>query len=207
MKLRIAPRMLALVVTAVAAFAPATTAHAQKPVTWNYYGHSEILPEYFQGITSDNHRKLYFVGPTVGLYRTDLALAEEARNVFPIPPPVFFGLGFNHIGDLTWDRHEGGRLLLPMECINQIFCQRGAIGVADPDTLQWRYHVSLDPAFIDKAMWAEASPDGKLLWTSSGSGDDLLAYAMSDITAANAWPDGLDLKPVIRLAGAVPPDG
>jgi hypothetical protein len=94
-----------------------------------------------------------------------------------------------------------------MECIFQFFCQTGAIGVADPQTLQWRYHVELDKAFIDKAMWAEASPDGKLLWTSSGSGKDLLAYDMSDINPANAWPDGPKLEPVIRFANAVPPSG
>ena len=44
-----------------------------------------------------------------------------------------------------------------------------SIGVADPDTLAWRYYVKLDKSFIDKAMWAEVSPNGQLLWTSSGS--------------------------------------
>src|SRR5439155_3422820 len=83
----------------------------------------------------------------------------------------------------------------------------GSIGVADPKRLQWRYYVKLDPAFIDKAMWAEASPDGKLLWTSSGSGNDLLAYRMSDINAGNAAPAGPMLKPVRRLVGKVPPSG
>ena len=40
--------------------------------------------------------------------------------------------------------------------------------------------MKLDPADIHKAMWAEVSPDGKLLWTSSGG--DLLAYRTADIT-------------------------
>jgi hypothetical protein len=200
-------KALAVVATCAAVLVPATAAQADKPPAWEYNGHSEILPEYFQGVTSDDEKNLYFAGPTVGLYRTDYELREEARLPFAIPGPIFFGRGYSHIGDITWDRAEGGRILLPLECLNQMFCQRGAIGVSDPETLQWRYHVELDQSFIDKAMWAEASPNGKLLWTSSGSGDDLLAYDMSEINPANAWPDGPELQPVIRFEGAVPPNG
>jgi hypothetical protein len=101
-------------------------------------------------------------------------------------------------------------VLLPLECYIPFLgntCKTGSIGVADPQTLEWRYYVKLDPAFIDKAMWAETSPNGKLLWTSSGSGNDLLAYDMREITAANAAPDGPLLKPVRILPGAVPPSG
>ena len=53
-------------------------------------------------------------------------------------------------------------MLLPLECFLPFIgnsCRTGSIGVADPETLQWRYYVKLDPAFIDKAMWAEASPE------------------------------------------------
>jgi hypothetical protein len=177
---------------------------------WLFTGHSDVPFEYFQGITSDNKKNLYFDGLFVGLYRTDLDLNEEARNPYVIPPQVVNGTGYTHIGDITWDRREGGRVLLPLECLFAFFCTNGptgAIGVADPDTLQWRYHVELDPAFIDKAMWAETSPNGKLLWTSSGSGKDLLAYDMDDISPQNAWPDGPKLKPVIRFVNAVPPSG
>jgi hypothetical protein len=56
-------------------------------------------------------------------------------------------------------------------------------------------------------MWAEASPNGKLLWTSSGSGKNLLAYDMDDISAANAAPDGPRITPVRVLENAVPPIG
>jgi hypothetical protein len=63
----------------------------------------------------------------------------------------------------------------------------------------------LDPSYIAKAMWDEVSPDGKLVWTSSGN--DLLAYQTSAIKAAHAAPNGPLLKPVRRLAGAVPPTG
>jgi hypothetical protein len=65
--------------------------------------------------------------------------------------------------------------------------------------------VKLDPAEIPKAMWVEASPDGELLWTSSGP--DLLAYRASDVNAANAAPGGPAIQSVRRLAGAVPPSG
>jgi hypothetical protein len=65
--------------------------------------------------------------------------------------------------------------------------------------------VALDPADIPKAMWVESSPDGKLLWTSSGK--DLIAYSAADVNPANAAPAGPLLKPVARLAGAVPPSG
>ena len=54
-------------------------------------------------------------------------------------------------------------------------------------------------------MWAEVSPDGKQIWTSSG--DDLLAYNAADVSPANAQPAGRVIKPVRRLAGAVPAHG
>jgi hypothetical protein len=119
--------------------------------------------------------------------------------------------GFNHIGDLSWDPGEGGRILLPLECFTPggpnggNTCGRGGFGVADPATLAWRYYVRLDPADIPKAMWVERSRDGKLIWTSAGN--DLLAYSAADINPANAAPAGSVIKPVARLAGAVPPSG
>jgi hypothetical protein len=54
-------------------------------------------------------------------------------------------------------------------------------------------------------MWVEASPDGQLLWTSSGQ--DLLAYRASDVSAANAAPGAAPIHSLRRLAGAVPPSG
>ena len=77
--------------------------------------------------------------------------------------------------------------------------------MADPDTLAWRYYVKLDRAEIPKAMWAESSPDGELIWTSSGN--DLLAYRSSDVSAANAAPGAAPIRSVRRLVGAVPPTG
>jgi len=161
---------------------------------------------YLQGLTHSPGGSWFFDGVTVGLYRTDRELRRQAANPSVLPPAVT-ALGFNHIGDPGFDRRDGGRVLLPMECFvpgapdGGNTCGRGAIGVADPRTLQLRYVVALDPADIAKAMWAEVSPDGRLLWTSSG--DDLIAYRTSDLVAGLTTP----LRPVERLVGAVPPSG
>jgi hypothetical protein len=198
----------ALALTSLLLLVTAPPALAAK--RWRYSGHSTIPYEYFQGVSSDPQKHLYFDGTFAGLYRTSAHLREQARNPNVIPSAVTTTEGYNHIGDLSWDGAEGGRLLLPLECFQPIggnTCRRGSIAVADPRTLQWRYYVKLDPAFIDKAMWVEASPDGRLVWTSSGSGKDLLAYRSADITAANAAPAGPALRPVVRLAGKVPPSG
>ena len=125
-----------------------------------------------------------------------------------IPPLVLATEGYNHVGDIGY---QGGRVLLPLECYTPggpnggNTCGTGSIGVADPATLAFRYYVKLDPAEIPKAMWVEASPDGRLLWTSSGS--DLLAYRAADVVAANAAPGAAPIHSVRRLAGAVPPSG
>ena len=197
-----------LVALLVALVGLTTPALAADPGQWVETGYSSVPLEYFQGVTSNQHRDLFFDGLFSGLYRTDSQLSEEARNGNVIPTDVFTSIGYNHIGDITWDKREGGRVLLPLECfLFGPLCKTGAIGVADPDTLQWRYYVQLDPAFIDKAMWAETSPNGKLLWTSSGSGRNLLAYDMDDISAANAAPNGSLVKPVRVIENAVPPNG
>jgi hypothetical protein len=164
--------------------------------------------EYYQGMTSDRAGHLFFDGLTVGGYRTDLALNEQARNDNLIPPDQ----PFNHIGDWTFDSnmsHPPGRLILPLECFQPggpnggNTCGQGAFGVADPATITWQYRVLLDQADIAKAMWAEMSPDGSQIWTSSGN--DLLAYATADVNPANAGT--ATIHPVRRLAGAVPPSG
>ena len=149
---------------------------------------SPVPLEYFQGVTTDR-------APATSTSTGYRSASTAPTRCWPrrpgyesgIPVDVFLREGYNHIGDITWDKREGGRLLLPLECFLPFFgntCKNGAIAVADPDTLQRRYYVKLDKTFIDKAMWAEVSPNGQLLWTSSGSGDDLLAYRVKDIAAA-----------------------
>jgi hypothetical protein len=115
---------------------------------------------------------------------------------------------YNHLGDISFDAAEGGRVLLPLECYyppQGNTCNTGSIASADPTTLAWRYYVKLDPSEIKKAMWNEVSPDGQLIWTSSE--DDLLAYSAADVSLANAAPGGPAIRSVRRLPGAVPPVG
>ena len=154
-------------------------------------------------MTHDEEGNRYFTGIYTGLYRTNRRLVETGRNDDVIGEA--HADGYNHIGDLTY---YDGRLYLPLECYYPPAgntCKTGAIGVADPVTLTMRYYVELDPAEIQKAMWAEVSPNGRLLWTSSG--DDLLAYRVRDIRRTNARPAGGPINAVRRLAGAVPPSG
>ncbi len=169
-------------------------------------GHSTIPLSYYQGAAVDPGGRLYFDGVFTGLYRADANLRRRAGPDNVIPAALTAAEGYNHIGDITWDRREGGRILLPLECYTPgapnggNSCGHGAFGVADPATLAWRYRVALDPAEIPKAMWAEVSPDGRLVWTSAGR--DLLAYRADQIR-----PGAGPLRAVKRLPGAVPPDG
>jgi hypothetical protein len=185
-------------------------AQAGTAADWIQQGRSTMPFTYFQGITHDDRGRLFFDGICCGLYRTDAKLKEEAATPNAIDPAAQQDPGFNHIGDITWDKAEGGRIILPLECYDPTknpanTCGIGGLGVADPDTLGWKYWVKLDPADIPKAMWAEASPDGKLIWTSSGK--DLLAYNAADVRPANAQPAGPSIRPARRLVGAVPEHG
>jgi hypothetical protein len=186
-------------------------AHAKDPGRWVLTGASSLPITYFQGLTSDpSEQNVYFDGVFEGLYRTTPLLAQTAGNNSEIPPGVKAVEGYNHMGDPTYDRAEGGRVLLPLECFapgapDTNPCKTGSFGVADPDTLAWRYYVKLSPAEIPKAMWAETSPDGSRVWTSSGN--DLLAYSAADVSLANAGPGAAPIHSVARLAGAVPPSG
>jgi hypothetical protein len=201
---------LLLAVVAALAAAPAT-ASANDPGRWIVTGATSVPNDYFQGLTSNPaDTSVYFTGVFQGLWKTSQWLSREAGVPVAIPPAVAASEGYNHIGDPSWAGGEGGRVILPLECYTPGVgntCGTGAFGVADPATLAFRYYVKLDPAEIPKAMWAEVSPNGQLLWTSSGSGDDLLAYRVKDISPANAAPDAPPLQPVRVLEGAVPPSG
>lgn len=199
---------IAVVCAALIAAAAPAAARAADPGRWTMTGSSTMPLYYYQGITSDPARDLYFDGVHVGLYRTDSQLNEEARNDDVIPPSVTAAEGYNHIGDISWDDAEGGRILLPLECYYPPAgntCKTGSFGVADPATLRWRYYVKLDPRYIAKAMWNEVSPDGSMIWTSSGN--DLLGYRAGAVKPSHAAPAGPLLKPSVRLRNAVPPTG
>ena len=201
-----------VVMTAMAAAAPATRADdAASPAAGLRLAGTRSIPiEYFQGVTHDPAGTRFFAGIAVALYRTDPALRRRAQVDDAIPPAARSTYAFDHIGDPTWDASHGGRLVLPLECFTPgapnggNTCGQGGLGVAGPATLATHYVVALDPRDIAKAMWAEASPDGRLVWTSAGP--DLIAYRTADITAANAAV-GVRIRPVRRLRGAVPPSG
>src|SRR4051812_44793014 len=201
-------RLTAAVAAAALAVGLATAgaACAADPGRWRLAEADSVPLSYFQGLTHSAAGSWFFDGITVGLFRTDRGLVQKAQEPNALTPDLT-AQGFNHIGDLAWDAREGGRLLLPLECYvpgqpnGGNTCGRGAIGVSDPATLKLRYAVALDPADIAKAMWAEVGPGGAELWTSSGR--DLLAYDANAIAPGALAP----LRPVRRLAGAVPPSG
>ena len=126
--------VLLLLATCVAA-APA---RAADPGRWHVTGTTTLPLLYYQGVTVDPARNFYFDGIFVGLYRTNPGFTETGRTADVIPPDVHTSEGYNHIGDISWDRAEGGRVLLPLECYvpggpnGGNPCLHGSIGVADP---------------------------------------------------------------------------
>jgi hypothetical protein len=200
----------ALCAAAILALVLAAPAQARDPGRWQLSGYSSLPTEYWQGVTGDGSGRLFFDGVFEGLYGTSRTLAQTGAVPQAIPAAVKTAEGYNHIGDIGYDHAEGGRVLLPFECYVPFqpnggnTCGTGSIGVADPATLALRYYVKLDPSEIAKAMWVEASPDGSLLWTSSGA--DLLAYRAVDVSAANV-PPAAPIRAQRRLTGATPPSG
>jgi hypothetical protein len=174
---------------------------------WRETGRSLTSVNYWQGITFDPEARMFnFAGPAQGLWRTDANLRRLAGTSAGIPSTVRSVEGWNHIGDISFDATSGGRLLVPLECYyptasDPNTCKTGGLGVVDPVTLAWRYYVKLSPAEMSKAMWAEVSPDGRWVWTSSGT--DLLAYSAAEVSAANAGPNGTPLPAHKRVAGVL----
>jgi hypothetical protein len=198
-------RLLPVLLIVLLAAAPA---RAADPGRWRETGKTNLPLVYYQGVTHSTAGDWFFDGIYNGLWRTDRQFNQTGAAPNAIPPDVFARENYDHIGDLSFDRAEGGRLVLPMECYYPPAgntCGNGSFAVADPQTLAWRYYVRLSNTEIPKAMWVEASPDGKLLWTSAG--DDLLAYRASDVKPANAAPGAQPIKSVRRMKGAVPPSG
>ena len=165
---------------------------------------------YWQGVTTAGPRQA-----AVLLRSRNGCTARRARCARPrpstpsIPPSVLAAEGYNHVGDIGY---QGGRACCCRSSATRRAGRTAATPAArlrsasaDPSTLAFQYYVKLDPAEIPKAMWVEASPDGQLLWTSSGN--DLLAYRAADVNPANAAPGAQPIHAVRRLAGAVPPSG
>ena len=203
---------------ALACVPSASAAAPSDPGRWTLTKTSDISWRYWQGhsssIDSKGAIRFYYAG-TNELYLADSGY-NRTLSVKPGLPAAFTtAIGFNHIGDPSWDPAEGGRLLAGLECYYPSApiantCGVGAIASIDPAKLTLRYAVKLDPADIRKAMWVESSPDGKLVWTSSGN--DLLAYSAADITrakafSANSFSSATPIRPVRRLVDAAPPSG
>lgn len=203
---RAGPAILVLVALALA---PAG-ASAADPGRWRLAGVDRIPQRYYQGLTHDGAGAIFWTGLQRGAYRTDERLRQNLGLDEAIPAQVRSDDGFNHIGDPAWDPSGGGRLILPLECYRfgapngGNTCGQGALGVMSA-SLEWGYRVLLDRLEIAKAMWAEVSPDGSLVWTSSGR--DLLAYRTAELTAAAGTLLATPLRAAVRLAGAVPPSG
>jgi hypothetical protein len=172
--------MLGLAIAALLGVVPSAGAADR----WIQTGSTITRVTYWQGIAFDpGSRSYFFDGPGIGLWRTDGSLHQTAGRGTGIPASVRRAVGWNHLGDLTFDATGGGRLIVPLECYPNT-CRTGGFGVVDPRTLAWRYAVKLDRREIVKAMWVETSADGRWAWTSAGT--TLLAYDASQISAARA---------------------
>src|SRR5829696_9166711 len=152
------PRSVLLPAMFLVALLAAAPSHAADPGRWTEVRRSPIPIFYYQGVAADPAKNFFFDGINVGLYRTDAALNETGKSDNVVPADVSTREGYNHIGDIAYDLREGGRVLLPMECYvprgpnGGNTCGTGSIGVANPETLAWRYYVKLDPQDIKKAM-------------------------------------------------------
>lgn len=138
-------------VVAVASLTP--TAFAADPGRWVQTGQRAVPINYYQGVTVDPSRNFYFDGVWTGLYRTDANLSETARNDDVIPPDVHAREGYDHIGDITWDEtHEGGRVLLPVECYYPQAHQTGSEDTSNICPLS-----SLESSLTEQSPTAERS--------------------------------------------------
>jgi hypothetical protein len=185
----------AVAIVLVAAHLPA--ASAADPGRWKPGVPKPMSRYYSQGLTFDSRARTFYLDGNVGLYRANGSLHKTGGVSDVIPLTVKRAEHYNHLGDLSFDTADGGRLLLPVECLydKRNTCQTGSIAVADPGSLRWLYYVKLNPAYIKKAMWVEASPDGRWIWTSSGK--SLLAYNAAEVRRANAAPAGPKLLPKV----------
>lgn len=198
-RLWLGPALLVAALVACAAGPPPARA------AWRLVSSRHVSVLFNQGIAYDPATRAFFFSgvssqTNSGLYRTDRALRRTAARDEAIPRTPE---RFNHVGDIAFDP-AGRRLLVPLECFypgrGGNTCRRGAIGVVDARTLAFRRIVRLAPAQVAKAMWVEASPDGRWVYTSSGT--HLLAYPAAAIgRAAPRALAGRDLGAVLPAAG------
>ena len=199
---------LLLLATCVAA-APA---RAADPGRWHVTGTTTLPLLYYQGVTVDPARNFYFDGIFVGLYRTNPSFTETGRTADVIPPDVHAREGYNHIGDISWDRAEGGRVLLPLECYVPERAERRQPVPARLDRRRRPRHAAV-------ALLREARPgrdpegDVERGLARRHAGVDLESAATCSPTARRTSrsptprPAHAPIHSVRRLKGAVPPTG
>jgi hypothetical protein len=181
-----------------AALAPAA-AHAADPGRWFALNDTPVAAGADLGVTSDDDAFLFAGAPTAGL-RTDLRLGAAVTSAQLLPADIT-ALGYDRLGDWTL---ADGRVIAPLGCSAPPAqppgaCPPPALGILSPQ-LGWLGRVLLDPTDVAQVTWAEASPDGDLVWTSSG--DDLIAYDTATVQAGET-----PIRPARRLVGAVPQGG
>ena len=136
------PRRLVALIGAAGRCSPPWRRMPPTRARWVETGHSPVPVEYFQGVTTD--RAATSSTGSRSVYRTDPLLNETARLESGSRPTSSPARGLqphrgHHLGQA-----RGGRVLLPLECFLPFFgntCKTGSIGVADPETLAWRYYV------------------------------------------------------------------
>ena len=180
-------------------------AHAVDPGLWRLSNVDRIPIDYQQGLAPDGAGSVFWAGASSGVFRGDEQLVEKLNLRQAIPGFVRQADGVEQIGDPTWDPSQGGRILLPLSCGSGgaviAGCPRAALAVMDR-ALIWRYRVRLEQADVTNIGWAEASPEGDVVWTSSGR--DLLAYSTADIVPAAGSATAMPLRAVRRLRDAAP---
>jgi hypothetical protein len=108
-------RALATAAALAALFAAAPAAQAADPGRWKLTKARNVKIAYNQGITAVGSSAFSFSSNQI-IFLTDRALRQRRENTQILPADVVAAEGYDHIGDLTYDRAEGGRLLLPLEC-------------------------------------------------------------------------------------------
>ena len=160
-----------------------------------------MLPAgYDDGLAADAAGHLLWSGVPDGLYRSNLELRPQLRLRGAIPGALRSdGFARRRRPGMGHDPAPG-RLLVPLQCAAgaaSAGCPAAGIGVYDAGLI-WRYYVELDRSAITSIDWAQVSPDGSLVWTSSGR--DLLFYFALNVEPAA--PEAL--RPVERFAGVLP---
>ena len=176
------------------------SAGASDPGRWKLSSVDRLAPLYRGGLSADGAGHVFWSGAGEGLFRSSTSLAEQLRLGAAIPPALRTEPGFALVGDPGWDASGSGRLVVPFRCAvgaSSATCPQAGLGIYDRGLL-WGQFVRLDRSAATSIDWAEPSPDGLLVWTSSGR--DLLAFSAADVRPGN----GVPLVPVARFAGVVP---